>query len=194
MKYLLNHKDGLIELTVKNTNAAKNRIEHGELTARACGDCNRFLDINSFDSRVRNGKRQIHTKCNQCHRIRKLVKGSMKRFGKDTSTEKIIGIEYDLFIEWLDQGVYKHTDKGLHIDHCIPQSLGMNVEDLKILNHYSNLKLLPGKENIQKSNKYIYQTDIDRVLKYHPYPERILDIIEIAKATKPELMIIKRLY
>jgi hypothetical protein len=62
----------------------------------------------------------------------KLVKGSMKRFGKDTSTEKIIGIGYDQFIDWLDQGTYKHTEKGLHIDHCIPQSLGLNVDDLKI--------------------------------------------------------------
>ena len=190
MKYLLKHKDGLIELTVKNANAAKNRIEDGAVTARACGDCHRFLDLNSFDSRVRNGKRQIHTKCNQCHRIRKLVKGSMKRFGKDTNTEKIIGIEYDLFIDWLDQGVYKHTEKGLHIDHCIPQSLGMNVDDLKILNHYSNLKLLPGKENIQKSNKYMYQTDIDRVLAFHPNPKRILEIFEKARESNQGIVII----
>lgn len=104
----------------------------------------------------------------------------MKGFGKDSSTAEIIGIGYDAFIEWLDQGVYKHTDKGLHIDHCIPQSLGMNVNDLKILNHYSNLKLLPGKENIQKSNKYIYQDDIDRILVHHPNPERIKEIIKNA--------------
>jgi hypothetical protein len=82
MKYLLNHKDGLIELTVKNDNASKNRIENGAVISRACGDCNRYLDINSFDSRVRNGKRQIHTKCNQCHRIRKIGKGLYEAFWK----------------------------------------------------------------------------------------------------------------
>ena len=135
-------------------------------------------------------KRMIHTKCIQCHRIRKLVKNSMKRFGKDSSTEQIIGISYNDFIEWLDQGKYKHTEKGLHIDHCIPQSLGMNIEDLKILNHYSNLKLLPGKENIEKSNKYIYQEDINRVLAFHPNPKRILEIIEKAIASNQGIVII----
>ena len=91
----------------------------------------------------------------------------------------------------MDQGVYKHTEKGLHIDHCIPQSLGMNVDDLKILNHYSNLKLLPGKENIQKSNKYMYQTDIDRVLAFHPNPKRILEIIEKARESNRGIVIIQ---
>ncbi len=116
------------------------------------------------------------------------MKGSTKRFGKDSSTAEIIGIGYDAFIEWLDQGVYKHTDKGLHIDHCIPQSLGIHVDDLKILNHYSNLKLLHSKENIQKSNKYIYQEDIDRVLAFHPNPKRILEIIEKAKENNIKLL------
>ena len=190
MKYILNHKDGIIELSVNKANSDKNRIENEILIARECGDCKRFLDINLFDSRVRKGKRMIHTKCNQCHRIRKLVKNSMKRFGKDSSTEEIIGIGYDLFIEWLDQGIYKHTEKGLHIDHCIPQSLGLDVEDLKILNHYSNLKLLPGKENIEKSNKYIYQVDIDRVLVYHPNPKRILKIISLAIESNQGIVII----
>ena len=58
MKYILNHKDGLIELSVSKSNAYKNRIENDRLIARECGDCKRFLDMNLFDSRVRNGKRQ----------------------------------------------------------------------------------------------------------------------------------------
>ena len=178
MQYLLNHKDGIITIAVYKANAAKNRIENGELTARECGDCKSFLQINNFDSRVRNGKRQIHTKCIQCHKIRKLVKNSYKRFGKNSSTEQIIGITYNGFIEWLDKGVLKHTDKGLHIDHCVPQSLGENQDDLAILNHYSNLQLMNSKENIKKSNKYIYKDQLANTLAQSPNPKRLLELIE----------------
>ncbi len=177
MKYILNHKDGLIELAISRANILKNRIENNCITQRECCDCKRFLDINEFDSRVRNGKRQIHTKCIQCHRIRKLIKNSMNRFEKNSSTEKIIGIPYSEFIIWLDHGKYKQTDKGLHIDHCVPQSLGENSNDMTVLNHFSNLKLLPAKENILKSNKFIMQEDLSRVLKYSLNPDRIREII-----------------
>lgn len=177
MIYTLNHKDGIITISVNKSNASKNIIENGELIARECGDCKSFLQINYFDSRVRNGKRQIHTKCIQCHRIRKLVKNSYKRFGKNSSTEQIIGISYQGFIEWLDRGDLKHTDKGLHIDHCVPQSLGQNQEDLAILNHYSNLQLMNSKENIQKSNKYIFKEQLTITLEKSPNAERLLELI-----------------
>jgi hypothetical protein len=181
MKYILNPKHGLIELTINKANISKNKIENNQITLRACGDCKRFLDINEFDSRVRNEKRQIHTKCILCLRIRKLIKNSINRFEKNSSTEKIIGISYADFIRWLDQVKYKHTDKGLHIDHCIPQSLGENAGDLTILNHYSNLKLLQAKENILKSNKFITQEDLNRVLRFSLNPERLKHIISQSK-------------
>jgi hypothetical protein len=33
MKYLLNHKDGIIELNIKNAYFSKNKIENGSVTA-----------------------------------------------------------------------------------------------------------------------------------------------------------------
>jgi hypothetical protein len=178
MQYTLNHKDGIITLAINKANTIKNKIENGELISRECGDCKSFLHINSFDSRVRDGKRQIHTKCIQCHKIRKLVKNSYKRFGKDSSTEQIIGISYKGFIEWLDKGDLKHTDKGLHIDHCVPQSLGQNQDDLAILNHYSNLQLMNSKANMQKSNKYIYKEQLTITLAKSPNSKRLLELIK----------------
>jgi hypothetical protein len=177
MKYFIEHKTGKIGLNITSTNLLKHQIENNTLIARQCGDCKLFLDFNDFDSRVINLERKILTKCRQCHKIRKLLKNSLKTFGKDSSTEIILGISYHDFLKWLDQGKLKHTDKGLHIDHCVPQSLGQNREDMNILNHYSNLQLMKESENLEKSNKYIYKNQLERVLLHSNNPERLLELI-----------------
>jgi hypothetical protein len=45
----------------------------------------------------------------------------------------------------------------LHIDHIIPKCLSMDEEDLKILNHYTNLQFLHKSHNMEKKNKLDYQ-------------------------------------
>lgn len=181
MDYIIEHKTGNITLSVTGSNISKHKIVDGVLTERQCGDCKLFLDFDDFRTRVRYGRLIINTKCEQCHKVRKLVGRSLKKFGKDSSTEVIIGISYHDFILWLDQGDLKHTDKGLHIDHCVPQSLGQDREDMKILNHYSNLQLMDGTENLSKNNRYINKIQLERVLLYSPNPKRIMEILEISK-------------
>lgn len=178
MKHIIDHKIGKIEINITSSNLGKHKVENGILLSRQCGDCKLFLDFNDFDSRVIKGERKIHTKCRHCHKIRKLLKNSLKRFGKDSSTEIILGISYQNFLEWLNQGELKHTDKGLHIDHCVPQSLGQNRADMKILNHYSNLQLMNETENMEKSNKYIYKDQLEQVLLHSTNPERLIEIIK----------------
>jgi hypothetical protein len=181
MKYIIKHKIGDIQLYISQSNSLKHKIHNGILISRQCGDCKLYLEFNDFDSRVLKGERKIHSKCRQCHKIRKLLKNSLKEFGKDSSTEQILGISYYEFIMWLNQGDLKHTDIGLHIDHCVPQSLGQNREDMKILNHYSNLQLMKSKENLSKGNKYIYKNQLEKVLLYSPNSQRLLEIIRYSK-------------
>jgi 5-methylcytosine-specific restriction endonuclease McrA len=181
MKYSLKHKDGDILLTINSGNASKNKIVNGSIVARRCGDCNLFLEINYFDSRVIDGQRKLHTKCRQCHRVRKLIGRSFKGYDKDSSTQKILGIDYEYFIQWLNQGELKHTDKDIHIDHIVPQSLGKNTEDMKLLNHYSNLHLMTSSENLKKSNKFISKQDLEKVYSKTPNINRLKEIIVEAR-------------
>ena len=78
MKHIIDHKIGIIEINITSSNLGKHKIENGLLLSRQCGDCKLFLDSNDFDSRVIKGERKIHTKCRQCHKIRKLLKNSLK--------------------------------------------------------------------------------------------------------------------
>lgn len=45
---------------------------------------------------------------------------------------------------------YKWFDENMNIDHIIPISSAKSIQDLNLLNHYTNLQLLP-----EYYNKYI---------------------------------------
>jgi len=83
---------------------------------------------------------------------------------KDKSTLSIIGLEsWDLFREYIEKqwecgmswdnyGVGKDNTTW-HIDHIIPKSTATTIEEIKKLNHYTNLRPMWGSDNIKKRNK-----------------------------------------
>jgi hypothetical protein len=97
--------------------------------------------------------------------IRALISESFKRgknnFSKTLKSETILGCTIEHFVKYIldlcpkgvtlkDFGRY-----GYHIDHIIPVSSAKTEEDVIRLNHYSNLRPLWWRDNIQKSNKTI---------------------------------------
>jgi hypothetical protein len=93
---------------------------------------------------------------------------SVKNVGvvKNQPTLEIIGLEsWDKFKEyienqfepnmtWDNHGIGKNNTTW-HIDHIKPISLATTLEEVKKLNHYTNLKPMWGSDNIRKSNKII---------------------------------------
>ena len=104
---------------------------------------------------------------------RNSIYNSLKRKGysKNTNTYKILGLEYEDFYKWLNteasNGLNFDAD-DVHVDHVIPVSFAKTEEQVLALNHYSNLQLLTSEENLNKKNTYIKQSNLDRVMKYHP--------------------------
>jgi len=81
---------------------------------------------------------------------------------KDTKTLQIVGLEsWDKFKEYIEsqftEGMnwnnYGNKKDCWSIDHIIPKSLANNLEEVKKLNHYSNLRPMWHLDNIKKSNK-----------------------------------------
>lgn len=101
--------------------------------------------------------------------IRDVIRQSFKRkkFVKKESTEKIIGCNYDFFIEYLlntfkNNYGYEYDNKEIvHIDHIIPLSTAKTKEEIIKLNNYTNLQLLKAKDNLEKSNKLDWTLNIN---------------------------------
>ena len=117
----------------------------------------------------------------QCN-IRSLIGKSLKKqdYTKNSKTYEILGIGYEEFYNWLNDkvsnGLNTNTD-DFHLDHVIPVSLGQTEEEILKLSHYSNFQLLRSKENNSKYNSFIYQNNLNRVLKYHSNPEMLKKIV-----------------
>ncbi len=101
--------------------------------------------------------------------IRKNISSSFKRNGyvKNSHTEEILGCSFNdfkLYLEsmfkpwmtWENKGLYNgELDYGWDIDHIIPISSAITVDELIKLNHYTNLQPLCGYYNRHiKFNKY----------------------------------------
>ncbi len=101
--------------------------------------------------------------------IKSLISGSFKKKGTNKSkrTIEILGCtfnEYKTHIEnqfepwmnWSNYGAYKVNGiRTWQIDHIFPISLANSPERLIELNHYTNLRPLDSKENLDKSNNVI---------------------------------------
>lgn len=101
--------------------------------------------------------------------IKSLISGSFKKKGtrKSKKTIEILGCtfeEYKTHIEnqfeswmnWSNYGAYKNNEtRTWQIDHIIPISLAFTQAELIKLNHFTNLRPLDSKENLDKSNKII---------------------------------------
>lgn len=86
---------------------------------------------------------------------------------KNKKTEEIIGCSFvefkeyidSLKVEWMTDDNYGQYiiggDRTWQIDHIIPISSAETEEDVIRLNHYTNLRPLCSKENLDKRDKLI---------------------------------------
>lgn len=101
--------------------------------------------------------------------IRNLISISFEKKGykKGSKTEKILGCNYETFINHLletykkNYGVEWDKIDSVHIDHIKPLSLAQTENDIIELNHYTNLQLLKAKDNLKKSNKLDWRLNDD---------------------------------
>lgn len=98
--------------------------------------------------------------------ISSLIRICFERNGytKQSRTFEILGCSYDEFkiyletqfeswMDWDNHGKYTgNYNETWQIDHIIPISNGMNEEEIIKLNHYTNLRPLCSKKNLEKSN------------------------------------------
>lgn len=89
---------------------------------------------------------------------RSLIRVSIKNNGytKKSKTHEILGCSYEQFKQHIEQkfteGMSWDNRHLWHLDHIIPQSLGLTEEEILALNHYTNFQPLWAEDNIQKSN------------------------------------------
>jgi hypothetical protein len=95
-------------------------------------------------------------------RLRNLIRNSFRRQGYkkfDTSTEKVVGMTYDEFKEYLESkfvdGMSWDNRGDWHIDHIIPLSSATSEEEIIGLCHYSNLQPLWAEDNMSKGDKIL---------------------------------------
>jgi hypothetical protein len=95
-------------------------------------------------------------------RLRNLIRNSFRRQGYkkfNTSTEKIVGMNYGDFKQYLQSrfvdGMSWENRGDWHIDHIIPLSSAKSEKELIRLCHYTNLQPLWGEDNMKKGDKIL---------------------------------------
>jgi hypothetical protein len=89
-----------------------------------------------------------------------LISCYIKRHGykKDSVAVEILGCEWSFFKEYIENqflsGMSWDNYGEWHIDHIIPASSANSEEELKKLNHYSNLRPYWAADNLQKGAKF----------------------------------------
>jgi hypothetical protein len=87
-----------------------------------------------------------------------------KGYKKDSKTFEILGCSYEEFKQHLERQFTKGMsweNKGQwHLDHIYPVSLAKDEAELIKLNHYTNFQPLWAKDNLEKHNKIIPNTQI----------------------------------
>ena len=101
--------------------------------------------------------------------IRSLINYSFKSKNiiKNQRTLKIIGcsfeefksyieVKFEYWMTWENSGSYTgNYNETWQLDHIVPISSAKTEDDIYKLNHYSNLRPLCSKKNLEKSNKII---------------------------------------
>jgi len=94
--------------------------------------------------------------------LRCRIKSFIKRMGskKHNKTTEIIGCNFEALKLHLEKQFLKNMSwenyGKWHIDHIVPLSKAKGLEEMYKLCHYTNLRPLWAKDNLQKSNKAIY--------------------------------------
>lgn len=95
------------------------------------------------------------------HRIRGLVTTALRAKGKKKSsrTEEILGCTIEQFIVHLEKqfckGMSWENRRKWHIDHILPMASAKTEEDVIKLNHFTNLRPLWAKDNLEKRDKIL---------------------------------------
>jgi hypothetical protein len=91
-------------------------------------------------------------------KIRDAIKNALskKGYSKTGRTCEILGCEYDFFIQYIESQFYGDmTWKTVTIDHIKPLKTAKTLEDVILLNHYTNLQPLFLEDNSKKKDKLI---------------------------------------
>lgn len=86
-----------------------------------------------------------------CANLRRRVKSYISRGGykKQSSTTTMIGLPWEDLMRHLNNNPYKLkvNDTDVDLDHIIPLKSAKSLDELILLNHYTNLQLLPSYYN-----------------------------------------------
>jgi hypothetical protein len=91
-------------------------------------------------------------------KIHDAIKNSIERKGysKTSRTAEILGCSYEFFIGYIEaQFVKGMTWDNISIDHIKPKKTANTLEEVILLNHYTNLQPLFMEDNIKKGAKLI---------------------------------------
>jgi len=101
-------------------------------------------------------------------RVRSCIFGAFYRkgFTKRSKTAKLLGCTFEELNKHLiytfevnyNLGWKEEYRKKLHIDHIIPLNIATTEDEVKQLNHYTNLQYLWAKDNMTKGSNYKEQT------------------------------------
>lgn len=108
---------------------------------------------------------QERKKTDLVFRLKKQVRNEVRvafnrrGFRKSTHTEDIVGTDLMSLYEYLlETYVRRYGEKWdgktvVHVDHIIPLAMAHSEKDVIRLNHFSNLQLLRGEDNLKKGSK-----------------------------------------
>lgn len=98
--------------------------------------------------------------------IRNLIGVSLRArgYGKESSTAKILGCDYETFFKhlqdtWLVNYGTKWNGEPYHIDHIVPLATAKTRQDVLDLCHYTNLQMLKPEDNLAKKDSLTWQID-----------------------------------
>ena len=93
------------------------------------------------------------------HNIRSMINRSLQGYNKNSTSEKILHCSFEFFVNYIEnkfqEGMSWDNRNEWHIDHIIPISFGASLDELIVLNHYSNLQPLWKNENLSKRDKLV---------------------------------------
>lgn len=100
--------------------------------------------------------------------IRKAFK-KISSNGKPCPTQEILGTNYNDFFKYIEslfqEGMTWNNRGKWHIDHIVPISIAQTIDEVKYLNHHTNLRPIWAKENMSKGDR-IDESNIDLYNKF----------------------------
>jgi hypothetical protein len=90
---------------------------------------------------------------------------------KESSSTIYLGCSIDFFKDWLFYNNVNYNSKEYHMDHVVPISLFdlNNQEEIDIAFNWTNIQVLPKKENIEKSNKFNMIEYLNHLINVHRF-------------------------